>query len=183
MQALREASATSVISMRLIILTLATLSAMTVAERKFNQCAREEKICPGGVKPRTPCADGSSPRCPSGRTDTCKPKWKRCADRSKPVRQCVTGKPHCPWTTKNRRNPWKQVGICQVQGSTNYYGKDISHTHLSGPRACANYCADNTVGCNFWTFIRSSGLCYAKSSRTGQAMDQDAVSGNKACGS
>merc|ERR1712200_241445 len=79
---------------------------LAVAEREFNLCAREEKVCPGGVKPKTPCADGSQPKCPSGRTDTCKPKWKRCADRSEPVRQCATGKPHCPWTTKNRNHPW-----------------------------------------------------------------------------
>merc|ERR1711971_713449 len=76
--------------MRLIILTLSALLAFAVAEREFNLCAREEKVCPGGVKPKTPCADGSQPKCPSGRTDTCKPKWKRCADRSEPVRQCAT---------------------------------------------------------------------------------------------
>merc|ERR1711936_105952 len=73
--------------MRLIIFTLSALLAFAVAEREFNLCAREEKVCPGGVRPKTPCADGSQPRCPSGRTDTCKPKWKRCADRSEPVRQ------------------------------------------------------------------------------------------------
>merc|ERR550534_2494681 len=99
--------------MRLIIFTLSALLAFAVAEREFNLCAREEKVCPGGVKPKTPCADGSQPKCPSGRTDTCKPKWKRCADRSEPVRQCATGKPHCPWTTKNRNHPWanRQLGI------------------------------------------------------------------------
>merc|ERR1712066_442968 len=76
----------SSIIMRLIIFTLSALLAFAVAEREFNLCAREEKVCPGGVKPKTPCADGSQPKCPSGRTDTCKPKWKRCADRSEPVR-------------------------------------------------------------------------------------------------
>merc|ERR1712226_1322224 len=96
----------STIIMRLIIFTLSALLAFAVAEREFNLCAREEKVCPGGVKPRTPCADGSQPKCPSGRTDTCEPKWKRCADRSEPVRQCATGKPHSPWTTKNRNHPW-----------------------------------------------------------------------------
>merc|ERR1712200_236981 len=39
---------------------------LAVAEREFNLCAREEKVCPGGVKPKTPCADGSQPKCPSG---------------------------------------------------------------------------------------------------------------------
>merc|ERR1712243_189581 len=81
----------SSIIMRSIIFTLSALLAFAVAEREFNLCARAEKVCPGGVKPKTPCADGSQPRCPSGRTDTCKPKWKRCADRSEPVRQCATG--------------------------------------------------------------------------------------------
>merc|ERR1712037_562709 len=85
---------------------LSALLAFAVAEREFNLCSRDEKVCPGGVKPKTPCADGSQPKCPSGRTDTCKPKWKRCADRSEPVRQCAMGKPHCPWTTKNRNHPW-----------------------------------------------------------------------------
>merc|ERR1719490_123940 len=89
--------------MRLIILTLFALSAnaddtengnaTAFEERKFSLCAREEKVCPGGVKPKTPCADGSSPRCPSGKTDTCKPKSKRCADGSEPARQCASGKP------------------------------------------------------------------------------------------
>merc|ERR1712210_400569 len=75
----------------------------------------DEKVCPGGVKPKTPCADGSQPKCPSGRTDTYKPKWKRCADRSKPVRQCVTGKPHCPWT---KVKGWEMVGdkCCDSNG-------------------------------------------------------------------
>merc|ERR1712179_438705 len=75
-------SSSTIVKMRLIIFTLSALLAFAVAEREFNLCAREEKVCPGGVKPRTPCADGSQPKCPSGRTDTCKPKWKRCADRS-----------------------------------------------------------------------------------------------------
>merc|ERR1712179_201435 len=97
-------SSSTVVKMRLIIFTVSALLAF--AEREFNLCSREEKVCPGGVKPKTPCADGSQPRCPSGRTDTCKPKWKRCGDRSEPVRQCATGKPHCPWTTKNRNHPW-----------------------------------------------------------------------------
>jgi len=121
-----DASVTSAISMRLIILTLAAFSAMAVAERTFNLCAREEKICPGGVKPRTPCADNSSPRCPSGRTDTCKPKWKRCADRSKPVRQCVTGKPHCPWTTKNRHHPWNSRAYVKVRVKSAFDGGVLS---------------------------------------------------------
>merc|ERR1711862_974166 len=89
-----SSSSSKTIIMRLIIFTLSALLAFAVAEREFNLCAREEKVCPGGVKPKTPCADGSQPRYPSGRTDTCKPKWKRCADRSEPVRQCATGKPH-----------------------------------------------------------------------------------------
>merc|ERR1711990_1338433 len=87
-------SSSNIITMRLIIFTLSALLAFAVAEREFSLCAREEKVCPGGVKPKTPCADGSQP------------KWKRCADRSEPVRQCATGKPHCPWTTKNRNHPW-----------------------------------------------------------------------------
>merc|ERR1712243_365793 len=89
-------SSTIKVKMRLIIFTLSALLAFAVAEREFNLCAREEKVCPGGVKPKTPCADGSQPKCPSGRTDTCKPKWKRCADRSEPVRQCATGSPTAP---------------------------------------------------------------------------------------
>merc|ERR1711964_465284 len=67
-------SSSNIITMRLIIFTLSALLAFAVAEREFNLCAREEKVCPGGVKPKTPCADGSQPKCPSGRTDTCKPK-------------------------------------------------------------------------------------------------------------
>merc|ERR1719341_2454343 len=100
--------------MRLIILTLAALSAMAVAER--NLCAKEEKICPGGSKPRTPCADsrylygyglgyhGLGARVYYGRSLGSKTRGViGCADGSKPVRQCAKGKPHCPWTTKNRR--------------------------------------------------------------------------------
>merc|ERR1712210_264911 len=78
-------SSSTIVKMRLIIFTLSALLAFAVAEREFNLCSRDEKVCPGGVKPKTPCADGSQPKCPSGRTDTCKPKWKRCADRSEPV--------------------------------------------------------------------------------------------------
>merc|ERR1712108_9122 len=83
-------------TMRLIIFTLSALLAFAVAEREFNLCAREEKVCPGGVKPKTPCADGSQPRCPSGRTDPCKPKWRRCADRSEPVSSARQGNPTAP---------------------------------------------------------------------------------------
>merc|ERR1712066_1027724 len=119
----------SSIIMRLIIFTLSALLAFAVAEREFNLCAREEKVCPGGVKPRTPCADGSQPKCPSGRTDTCKPKWKRCADRSEPVRQCATGKPHCPWTTKNRSHPF---GPKDIPGFHMLYAQaNISKLHLT----------------------------------------------------
>merc|ERR1712072_540364 len=97
-----SSSSNIIITMRLIIFTLSALLAFAVAEREFNLCAREEKVCPGGVKPRTPCADGSQPKCPSGRTDTCKPKWKRCADRSEPVRQCATGISHFNRTKYNK---------------------------------------------------------------------------------
>merc|ERR1712107_659369 len=136
-------SSTVKVRMRLIIFTLSALLAFAMAEREFNLCAREEKVCPGGVKPKTPCADGSQPRCPSGRTDTCKPKWKRCADRSEPVRQCATGKPHCPWTTKNRNHPWGKMttwdhGLVQPpttadqmsQVSKLYAQANISQQHL-----------------------------------------------------
>merc|ERR1711971_1501778 len=103
---------------RLIILTLSALLAFAVAQREFNLCAREEKVCPGGVKPKTPCADGSQPKCPSGRTDTCKPKWKRGADRSEPVRQCATGKPH----GANRYLRYLAISI------SSFDGQDIQHS-------------------------------------------------------
>merc|ERR1712029_1032008 len=88
-----SSSSSKTIIMRLIIFTLSALLAFAVAEREFNLCAREEKVCPGGVKPKTPCADGSQPRGPSGRTDTCKPKWKRCADRCEAVSDWETPLP------------------------------------------------------------------------------------------
>merc|ERR1712198_609374 len=91
------------INMRLIILlTLAAIFAFALAKRRIISCPKEEKICPGGIKPRIPCADGSSPRCLLGRADTCKPEWKRCADQSKPLRQCETGKPRCASTTMTK---------------------------------------------------------------------------------
>merc|ERR1719192_2899137 len=120
--------------MRLIIFTLSALLAFAVAEREFNLCAREEKVCPGGVKPKTPCADGSQPRCPSGRTDTCKPKWKRCADRSEPVRQCATGKPHCPWTTKNRNHPWIIVHVSTLPPCVYIHGRSIDNVDITVSR-------------------------------------------------
>merc|ERR1711983_400186 len=97
-------SSTIKVKMRLIIFTLSALFAFAVAEREFNLCAREEKVCPGGVKPKTPCADGSQPKCPSGRTDTCKPKWKRCADRSEPVGQ-IDNLGSWPCTTTHNGRP------------------------------------------------------------------------------
>merc|ERR1712045_427280 len=101
------------VKMRLIIFTLSALLAFAVAEREFNLCAREEKVCPGGVKPKTPCADGSQPKCPSGRTDTCKPKWKRCADRSEPVRSAPLGSPTAPGPprTGTTHGANRQLGI------------------------------------------------------------------------
>merc|ERR1739845_180501 len=104
------------------------MGAFAVAEREFNLCAREEKVCPGGVKPKTPCADGSQPKCPSGRTDTCKPKVKRCADRSEPVRQCATGKPHCPGTTHGANRCLSHLGISHFNRTK--YNK----SHTFGPK-------------------------------------------------
>jgi len=76
------------------------------------------------------------------------------------------------------------TGQCLVQANTDYYGKDIVNTTLAGPYDCAVYCANNhaAVGCLFWTFDSQTGVCFAKSSRTGQAVDRNTVSGNRACG-
>merc|ERR1711918_89508 len=117
----------SSIIMRLIIFTLSALLAFAVAEREFNLCAREEKVCPGGVKPKTPCADGSQPKCPSGRTDTCKPKWKRCADRSEPVRQCHWEAP-LPLDHQEQEPPVGQIdNLGSWPCTTNYNGRpDVS---------------------------------------------------------
>merc|ERR1712158_11823 len=130
-------NSSTIIIMRLIILTLSALLAFAVAEREFSLCAREEKVCPGGVKPKTPCADGSSPRCPSGRTDTCKPKSKRCADGSEPARQCASGKPHCPWTTKNKKNPWTRRELCRPGSHC-----EVSLNHCTS----GGFCTPGTIG-------------------------------------
>merc|ERR1712018_529958 len=103
-------SCSTVVKMRLIIFTLSALLAFAVAEREFNLCAREEKVCPGGVKPKAPCADGSQPRCPSGRTDTCKPKWKRCADRSASKTVCYRETP-LPMDHQEQEPPMGQIDI------------------------------------------------------------------------
>merc|ERR1712088_628922 len=104
----RGSSSSTIVKMRLIIFTLSALLAFAVAEREFNLCSRDEKVCPGGLKPKTPCADGSQPKCPSGRTDTCKPKWKRCADRSEPVRH---RKAPLPLDHQEQEPPMGQIDI------------------------------------------------------------------------
>merc|ERR1711974_254531 len=54
-------SSSNIITMRLIIFTLSALLAFAVAEREFNLCAREEKVCPGGVKPSEAVRDRETP--------------------------------------------------------------------------------------------------------------------------
>merc|ERR1712168_183565 len=44
-----SSSSSKTIIMRLIIFTLSALLAFAVAEREFNLCAREEKVCPGDI--------------------------------------------------------------------------------------------------------------------------------------
>merc|ERR1711936_1471898 len=117
----------STIIMRLIIFTLSALLAFAVAEREFNLCAREEKVCPGGVKPKTPCADGSQPRCPSGRTDTCKPKWKRCAGRSEAVSH---RKAPLPVDDQEQEPPMGQIDISlPSSASDEHWAELISHPY------------------------------------------------------
>ena len=82
------------------------------AKIRNNVCDRMEKQCPQGqgkdgtAEPFDVCGDGSFPRCPGGQRATCPFHLRKCADRSEPRKQCKVGKPHCPWFTKNRNNPW-----------------------------------------------------------------------------
>jgi hypothetical protein len=110
-----------------------TCSDSSTPEIRNNVCTRPERQCPegqgkaGGFEPFDVCVDGSFPRCPNGKRETCPYHVQKCADRSQPRRQCRVGKPHCPWFTRNRNNEWNPTEEKFNRGPNRPQNKDSNH--------------------------------------------------------
>merc|ERR1712071_111981 len=89
----------STVIMTRIILVL-TICSLVAGDYKRLDCPREDRQCPGGVKPRDPCPYGADSHCPYG--VNCPYHERKCPDGSKAKKQCTFGKPHCPFHTNDR---------------------------------------------------------------------------------
>ena len=70
---------------------------------------------------------------------------------------------------------------CKVEVNVDYYGNDVAPpVRSTGTQDCACICG-STLGCFFWSYRKSDGTCWTKSSKAGRMSNDDRISGNLAC--
>ena len=97
------------------IILILTICSLVAGDYKRLDCPREDRQCPGGVKPRDPCPYGADSHCPYGVNCPYHERlvlspsvtkyailYRKCPDGSKAKKQCTFGKPHCPFHTNDR---------------------------------------------------------------------------------
>jgi len=74
-----------------------------------------------------------------------------------------------------------QSSGCITEVNYDYIGNDLCAAVISsGTQDCANKCKQ-CLGCLFWTYRKSDGSCFTKSTKTGRKKKAGFVSGNVAC--
>ena len=76
------------------------------------------------------------------------------------------------------------LALCIEEDGIDYNGHDIpgERKTTANSQECADFAASITGGL-YWTFKKSDGKCYVKSSNSGRHPQGHAVSGNRMCGS
>ena len=75
------------------------------------------------------------------------------------------------------------LALCIEEDGIDYNGHDIpgERKTTANSQECADFAASITGGL-YWTFKKSDGMCYVKSSNSGRHPQGHAVSGNRQCG-
>jgi len=77
-------------------------------------------------------------------------------------------------------SPTEATG-CNIEVNIDYYGNDVAPpVRSTGTQDCACICG-STLGCFFWSYRKSDGTCWTKSSKAGRMSNDDRISGNLAC--